>query len=37
MRGKIVWIADLLPNGVAGYIRAMIEQGMSVMKQTLEK
>ena len=36
-RSRIVWTADLLPNEVAGYIQAMIEQGMGVMKQTLEK
>ncbi len=36
-RSRIVWIADLLPNEVAGYIQGMIEQGMGVMKQTLEK
>jgi carbon monoxide dehydrogenase subunit G len=36
-RSRIVWIADLLPNEVAGYIQTMIEQGMGVMKQTLEK
>jgi carbon monoxide dehydrogenase subunit G len=36
-RSRIVWVADLLPNEVAGYIRGMIEQGMGVMKQTLEK
>lgn len=36
-RSRIVWIADLLPNEVAGYIQAMIEQGIGVMKQTLEK
>lgn len=36
-RSRIVWIADLLPDEVAGYIQAMIEQGMGVMKQTLEK
>jgi carbon monoxide dehydrogenase subunit G len=36
-RSRVVWIADLLPNEVAGYIQAMIEQGMGVMKQTLEK
>ena len=36
-RSRVVWIADLLPNEVAGYIRGMIEQGMAVMKQTLEK
>lgn len=36
-RSRVVWIADLLPNEVAGYIRGMIEQGMAVMKQTLER
>jgi hypothetical protein len=30
-RSRIVWTADLLPNEVAGYIQAMIEQGMGVM------
>jgi hypothetical protein len=34
---RIVWTADLLPNEVAGYIQAMIEQGMGVMKRTLER
>jgi hypothetical protein len=34
---RVVWIADLLPNEVAGYIQAMIEQGMAVMKRTLER
>ncbi len=36
-RSRVVWIADLLPDEIAGYIQAMIEQGMGVMKQTLEK
>ena len=34
---KAVWIADLLPNEIAPTIGAMIEQGMSVMKKTLER
>lgn len=34
---RLVWIADLLPNQLAGAIGAMIEQGMAVMKQTLER
>lgn len=33
---RVVWIADLLPNDLAGTIAGMIEQGMSVMKRTLE-
>jgi carbon monoxide dehydrogenase subunit G len=35
-RSRVVWIADLLPNELAGYIAGMIEQGMGVMKKTLE-
>jgi carbon monoxide dehydrogenase subunit G len=34
---RIVWIADLLPNELAGTIAGMIEQGMASMKQTLER
>ena len=33
---RLVWIADLLPNELAGDIRAMIEQAAAVMKSTLE-
>jgi len=36
-RSRLVWIADLLPNEAAPDIRAMIEQGASVMKPTLER
>src|SRR6266540_7484438 len=35
-RSRVVWIADLLPNELAGYIAGMIDQGMAVMKKTLE-
>jgi len=35
-RTRLVWIADLLPNEIAGDIRALIEQGSNVMKRTLE-
>ena len=34
---RIVWIADLLPHEMKGPIEAMIEQGMAVMKQTLDR
>jgi hypothetical protein len=34
---RVVWIADLLPNELAGTIAGMIEQGMATMKQTLER
>jgi len=34
---SIVWIADLLPNEAAGQIGSMMEQGMAVMKATLDR
>jgi carbon monoxide dehydrogenase subunit G len=34
---KAVWIADLLPNEAASAVGAMIDQGMGVMKKTLER
>jgi carbon monoxide dehydrogenase subunit G len=33
---RAVWIADLLPHELAGDIGTMMEQGMGVMKKTLE-
>ena len=33
---RVVWIADLLPNELAGIIAGLMDQGMSVMKKTLE-
>ena len=36
-RSRVVWVADLLPNEPAGYVSGLIEQGLGVMKQTLEK
>jgi carbon monoxide dehydrogenase subunit G len=33
---RLVWIADLLPNEIAGAIADMIEQGLRTMKATLE-
>ena len=33
---RVVWIADLLPHELAGDIGALMEQGMGVMKKTLE-
>jgi carbon monoxide dehydrogenase subunit G len=35
-QSRLVWIADLLPNEVAGPIAGMIDEGMRVMKKTLE-
>ena len=34
---RFVWIADLLPDEVAPAITAMIERGMAVIKETLER
>ena len=34
---RFVWIADLLPNEMAPAIAAMIDQGLNVIKATLEK
>jgi len=34
---RVVWIADLLPNEAAGAIDGMMEQGMMVMKRTLDR
>jgi carbon monoxide dehydrogenase subunit G len=33
---RAVWIADLLPNELAGAIAGMIDQGLAAMKKTLE-
>jgi hypothetical protein len=35
-RTRVVWIADLLPNEAARAIDFMMEQGMAVMKKTLD-
>jgi carbon monoxide dehydrogenase subunit G len=35
-RTRGVWIADLLPHEIAPQIAVMIEQGLSVMKRTME-
>jgi hypothetical protein len=34
---KLVWIADLLPNEAAESIGQMMDQGISVMKATLDR
>jgi uncharacterized protein YndB with AHSA1/START domain len=34
---RFVWIADLLPHELAPAIGAMMEQGIAVIKQTLER
>jgi hypothetical protein len=35
-RSRVVWIADLLPNDFKAYVAGLIDQGMAVMKKTLE-
>lgn len=35
-RSRIVWITDILPNDLAGYIDAQMTAGSHAMKQTLE-
>ena len=34
---RAVWIADLLPNELAGAIAGMIDQGLAAMKKNLER
>ena len=34
---RVVWVADFLPHDKKGQIEAMMEQGMNVMKKTLDK
>lgn len=36
-RTRFVWIADLLPDDVAGDVAALMEQGCAVIKKTLER
>ncbi len=36
-RTKVVWIADILPDAAAPAIGAMMDEGMRVMKQTLDR
>jgi carbon monoxide dehydrogenase subunit G len=35
-RSRLVWIADLLPHELAPAISAMMDQGLAVIKRTLE-
>jgi hypothetical protein len=34
---RLVWIADLLPNELANNVVTMMEQGLRVIKQTMER
>ena len=35
-RAHVVWIADILPDALAGYVGGMMQQGMEAMKKKLE-
>jgi hypothetical protein len=37
VRWRFAWIADLLPNELANDVAAMMEQGLGVIKQTMER
>lgn len=34
---RVVWVADFLPNEAAGTVGSMMDQGMAVMKKTLDQ
>lgn len=34
---RVIWETDLLPHALAAHIATMMEQGLSVMKRTLER
>ena len=36
-RSRVVWIADVMPHAAAASMGDMIQQGLNVMKQTLER
>ena len=36
-RSRVVWIADVLPNEIAGYMAGLLDQGLGLMKKTLEQ
>jgi carbon monoxide dehydrogenase subunit G len=33
---RLVWITDLLPNDLAGFVAGLVDQGARVIKETLE-
>jgi carbon monoxide dehydrogenase subunit G len=36
-QSRVVWTADFLPNEAAGQLSVVIEQGLAVMKKTLDR
>jgi carbon monoxide dehydrogenase subunit G len=35
-RSRVIWVADLLPDGLAGLVDGLMEQGSAAIKATLE-
>jgi polyketide cyclase/dehydrase/lipid transport protein len=35
-RSRLVWIADVLPHELAGYVGGLMDQGLAAAKRTLE-
>ena len=36
-RSRFVWVADLLPHEAAPVVAGMMDQGLAVIKRTMEK
>src|SRR5262249_23645107 len=36
-QSRVVWIADVLPHDIAAYMAGLLDQGLGVMKKTLER
>jgi carbon monoxide dehydrogenase subunit G len=36
-QSRVMWIADVLPHDIAAYMAGLLEQGLGVMKKTLER
>lgn len=36
-RAKFIWTADVLPNEIGGYITAMMDQAVPIMKAAIER
>jgi carbon monoxide dehydrogenase subunit G len=36
-RAKFVWVTDVLPNDIGGYITAMMDQAVPIMKAAIER
>ena len=36
-QSRVVWIADVLPHDIGAYMAGLLDQGLGVMKKTLER